>query len=299
MIYENLLDRIGFTPEDKKDYEKYKALSDGVTEAVAFDYMSGKISFNEALEKVKSLKNDKIGEYALNMLFFLDCTGYLYPEKYAQKGWSEALFVNAMRDLKSKLDECRDVMGCFGTFVPEWYEGFYVPCRVAPGRLQYDIKTHEDESVKLKNYEIKKGDLILNCHIPGSSYGPLLEKDCIESYKMAYELFKGQIRDKVLVIRCCSWLLFPAYQSLFGDKSNTYKFAEKFEIVESRYHERFLDGWRIFNQHPYDGTANLPRDTRMRRAFIDYIDNVPDSDKKYGAGLGYLLFDGESIITHR
>lgn len=289
MIAENLFDKIGFTDEMINEYEKYKNLINDKFEVLAKDTVMNNLNMLESCQKARAIM-PAIHEYTIDLMFILECTGYLLI-KYRQNNIPDDMFYNAMLDIYCKSLECIAVKKVFGIFVADWFGGFFKLSRLAFGRLQYEIATHNRDDMVVGSRKIQRGDLVLRCHI--SSLGPLLHNDCIDSYKMAYKYFKNQLKDDVLVVRCDSWLLMPDYMDLFKTASpNIYAFAKDYKIFEVDYTENFNIGWRIFGVDvDAKNTDNLPQNTKLQRGFIEYIKN----GGRFGNGKGMLFFDGENL----
>lgn len=292
MLVENLMDEIGFTAEEQREYYQYKNLVGNQTECSAEAYMHGKVSFQDALTEVHKLESDRLHPYTIDLLFLLDCTSYLL-EKYMTEGISKEVFVNTMKDIKYKLEECIRVKHRFGTFTIGWYEGFLCLRRIALGRLQYDISTYHGESITVCDYTMRQGDFCLGCHIPSS--GPLKPELCMESFQTAYEFFRDKLHHGILPIRCSSWLLYPPYREVFGKDSNTADFAGNFKILQSFHHEEFSDAWRVFGMELDGDIGKLPANTTMQRNFIDYM----KKGNCFGEATGLLLFDGKRVLTRQ
>ena len=291
---EKLLAEIGFAEEDIKEYKKYEELDGGKISALAKEYMNGIISYADAVEKAHTAN---MHEYTADLLFVVECASLL-EKKYEEKGIARERYIDAMRDIKYKLDECKIAKGVFGIFAIKWFEGYFALGRMVFGRLQYGFGGYDREPVTIKGYHIETGEFILACHIP--SGGPLKPEMCIESFKMAYEFFKDKLKDGILIIICSSWLLCPKYIGpVFPETSNTAAFAKYFEITEERNHDKFYESWRVFGVE-YDGNPdNLPTDTGMRRRFVEYIKANKDNPEPFGAATGIILFDGEKVLTQR
>lgn len=289
MLEKDLFIKIGFTEQMISECEKYKEFSENTIYPYAKLYMSDEIELNEILDKIHTLKSPDLHEYTIDLLFLLECVPFL-RDKYMQKNIPEDMFIDAMKDIKYKVDECLNLKKIFGTFVmADWYGGFLKLTRVAFGRLQFDINKFEEDDFQICNYTVKKGDFILNCHIPSS--GPLVSEDCYLSYKMAYNYFKNKLRDGILPIFCRSWLLYPAYLNFMDEKSNIVEFSKDYEIYGQCDHETFLNMWRIFGKE--DDIDNLPMETTLQKKFLTYM----KSGGKHGSGKGILLFDGNNILT--
>ncbi len=117
----------------------------------------------------------------------------------------------------------------------------------------------------------------------------------MESLDRAYTMFEDRLKDGVLPVWCRSWLLYPEYERVFGENSNTVKFARKFETTAIREFEEFDEGWRVFGADWGRELSELPCDTTLQRNFIEYIKN----GKPFGDGAGVLLYDGKTVLTKR
>ena len=291
---EKLLAEIGFAEEDIKEYKKNEELEGGKISALAKEYMNGIISYADAVEKAHTAN---MHEYTEDLLFVVECASLL-EKKYEDKGIVRERYIDAMRDIKYKLDECKIAKGVFGIFIVSWFEGYFALGRMVFGRLQYGVTIYDSEPVTIKGHNITPDEFRLACHIP--SGGPLKPEMCIESFKMAYEFFKDKLKDGILVITCHSWLLYPPYIGpVFPENSNTAIFAKYFEILETNSYDQLYGGWRIFGVE-YDGNIDeLPTDTGMRKRFVEYIKANKDNPTPFGGATGIILFDGEKVLTQR
>lgn len=295
MLIKNLMNEIGFTMGEQNEYYEYKNLIGSRMDSYAEDFMHGKISFNEALDAVHKFQSCELHQYTIDLLFVLECTSFLL-EKYESNGISKKIFIDTMKDIKYKLEECIKVKNIFGIFVVNWFEYYFYIKRIALGRLQYDISTYSGDEIKIKGYTIHEGDFVLRCHIPSS--GPLNSELCMESFKMAYNFFHDKLNNGILPIMCCSWLLYPQYREVFGEKSNIVAFASNFEIVYVQNKEKFDDMWRVFSVECDSSDINindLSSNTTMQRNFIQYM----KKGYSFGTATGVLLFDGENVLTQK
>jgi len=292
MLVEVIIEKIGFSAEQQKEYFEYKSLAGNKIFDFAKAYMKGEISFLEAIEKAHLLQNENLHKYTLNALFVIECMPFLL-EKYREKSVSEEIFINSMKDLKYKLDEAYRVYGVFGVEPITWYERFLDMRRFAFGRLQFNIDEFELDDVTLNGYTVKKGDFALACHIP--SAGPLKPEMCKESFNMAYNFFKDKAMNGILPVTCYSWLLYPPYKTVFGDNSNTGDFIKNFKVVDVQETLDFSDSWRVFGMN-FDGeVSKLPQDTTMQKSFVEYI----NQGGSFGCGYGLALLDGKNVLTRK
>ena len=286
MIEKSLLERLGFTDEDKKIILNAEKNNSSAIEKIAVDFWEKGASFPHCLKKVR--KTDKIlSPYTLDLLFILHLTSFL-KEEYIRRNISEEIYWDTVKDIKFKADECRAVYDTVGTFVAEWFEGFFRLTRFSFGRLQFDA-LNANEKIKAKTKTVEKGDFILSCHIPSGSR--LSYDECISAYKKAYEFFSDQFEGELAII-CISWLLYPEYKKIFDNCSNTKRFIEDYQIYKVKAQLTFEDAWRVFNTNDYSSVEALCNKTSMQRGFIEHIKNKG----KFGYAFGVLLFDGERVL---
>jgi len=290
MLKANFFVDVGMPDEMQQSYYQYDKLVGKEAETCACKFMRNNEDFQSVLDQLHQFSNKNVSVYTLDLMFLFSCTGYLYDD-YKARNVSDEIFINTMKDILYKTEECRKVKNVFGVFTIQWYEGFLKMQRFAFNRLQFDIWEKHTNEMAFGKYQITPDQFSLNCHIPSS--GPLDYDAVIQSYQMAYEFFKEKITDGILPIFCNSWLLYPLYKKIFKQNSpNITKFISDFKIYESDKSETFFDAWRIFGMD-YDGdTFHLPRKTRLQKGFIEYI----NSGGSFGTGKGVLLFDGKNPV---
>ena len=233
-----------------------------------------------------------VHRYSADMVFLLLCA---QPLKYVYKamGYSEELYTETVRDLLFKLRECHDVYGIWGTFVTEWFDKFYTCRRFKLGRMQFETRPYPCDEPFRDIY--KKGDTVVGCHIP--SCGPLTYESVIDSLKQAYDFYPEHRIDGVLPVYCHSWLMYPPYAGrIFPEGSNMCRFLHTFELVKVEEDRHFPDFFRIFNCDYDPATlADMPEDTGLRRRMKQFLTD----GNLMGSGFGFILFDGEKILTEQ
>ncbi len=227
----------------------------------------------------------EIHRMTVDMIFLILCTKPLFY-LYRQTGLGEELFWDTMCDLKYKLMECKAVYNVWGTFVTRWFRRFYLCERFKLGRLQYETVAFSCDAYR---DVLKKGDMVYNCHIPSS--GALTPDAVIDSLRCAHEFYKP--KGGVLPVVCYSWLLYPPHKNVFPAESNLLKFAQMFDVIESKISADNDDFWRIFHCKYGTDLKSLPRDTKLQQNFVAYL----EQGNSMGLGLGVLLFDGETILN--
>ncbi len=224
---------------------------------------------------------------SIDMVFLLLCAAPLY-ERYRKAGLSDKIYYETLGDLRCKLLECWQNRGIWGTFVTWWYPGFYQMTRFALGRLQYERIEFPYDGYKGL---IKKGDTVINCHIPSS--GALSPESVLDSLRQAYAFYAADRKNGLLPVYCSSWMLSPIHKELYPKGSNLLAFYELFDTVESRIDEANSNFWRIFGMsYSPDTLGNAPEDTTLRRNFKRHL----LAGNCMGSARAILLFDGERIV---
>ena len=269
----------------------------------------GKIKNDEEIKSIiEGLKNHmligevdrKIKEYSdtkmLNAfevsLAVICATGYIFKTRYKEKGIDEEIFWASMQDIRYKVNECKKCYDVWGISCFKWYDGYYEAARFELGRLQYERWKFEQASYSSGSTTIKKGDFIVNTHIPSS--GPLFPDKVIESLELAYDFMHYKIDGKMFIM-CKSWLLYPAYKPLFKPGSNIRKFIDLFDIFDTVKDDSFTFGCaNVFNTIDENNIDSLPQNTSLQRNFVEYMrSKEPD----YGRGYGMIVLDNGKIIN--
>lgn len=219
----------------------------------------------------------RINEYTTDLLIYLCLTGHA-KQVYEEHGLSEELFKNTMLDLRYKLEECKAVKGVIGTFVVPWFGGFFDLHRFAFGRLQFEVMPFE------KNYEKDDKKLtpqskVINVHIPRTGT-PLSPDLCEAAFAEAESFFANEV-DKNVAFVCHSWLLYPENKNILSPHTNTYKFMERFDIIESEDDKDGNDLWRLFDTDERN-PDRLPATSSMRNAYISHLKNGGRVGSGYG-----------------
>ena len=148
-------------------------------------------------------------------------------------------------------------------------------CLFTLGRLQY-----EPISSPLDYKDIvKKGDKIINVHIPSGS--PLRTEEVYDSFDKAYEFF-GAEGD--IIFTCHSWLLYPPHYEVFPEGSNLRAFYELWDVV--RQEESEEDFWRVFYKEPNISLSEIIPKTSLEKRMLDHL----KSGGSMGAGQAFIVY---------
>ena len=233
----------------------------------------------QSFEEIDNLSSEmKEHSYTMSMLLLMLSAKPL-KNKYIDKGISVDLYWDSMKDLCYKLNECHNVYGIWGTFVRDWFPGFYQMTRFTLGRMQYEYEVFSLDIVSINGITIKSGDKVIVMHIPSS--GSFTKEERLESYHKAKEFYSKEFNNQPIPVVCDSWLLYPAYKNVFPEHSNIRGFIDDFSYIYERTEEEFLDAWRIFGNTDNKSPKNWQKTTSLQRAFAEYF------AKGGKAGIGY------------
>ncbi|MBQ7714533.1 MAG: DUF5596 domain-containing protein [Clostridia bacterium] len=231
---------------------------------------------NDAVLSARELK-DK--EYDFILLFNLCTAMYSYPV-YEAKGLSRKVWHDTMEDYRFKLNECRRMYGEWGTFV-NWFGRFFTADCITFNRLEFELESAA-EDLATDELTVRKGQLVVNVHIPSNEKIPLSKEECDKSYHLAAEYFAPYFGDEPIIFMCGSWLLHEAMKDFLPEDSNILRFASEY-VIASRW-DSTEDLWRIFYIKDYDGNPeNLPEETSLQRGYKKHLMD----EKMPGAALGY------------
>lgn len=208
-----------------------------------------------------------LNEYTAELLTYICLTPQL-KKYYIANNISLDIYKTTVMDLKYKLEECKLVYGIKGTFVVEWYPGFFELRRFGMGRLQFQIRKMPQDYEK-DGKKISAGANVIEVHIPRSGE-PLTEEACMASYLAAKEFFKDQVADDPCPFVCNTFLLYPENESFVPKHTNTYRFMKSYDVFRVEVDRARKNLWRLFDTQEQN-VDKLPADTSMRRAFVDHL----------------------------
>jgi hypothetical protein len=129
---------------------------------------------------------------------------------------------------------------------------------------------------------LKAGDYLLDMHIPGG--GGFTPEKCRESMAGAVAFFSRHFPEQPFVgLGCMSWILNPDIAEIYRPDSNMVLWQREMYLFPIMCSGR--DGlFFLFARDDID-PATAPRDTSMRRAFLDWI----ESGRHLKAGGAFML----------
>lgn len=289
MWCEEFMSRLSF-PDDAAEYIKNEDFQNTAIKAAAKRFYYEGAPMNDTLFLLRRVKNENTHIYTAQLLFVIACAEFL-KKSYEELKLPEDIYWDTMNDVKCKLIECKAVHNIWGTFEPEWYNGFFRLKRFALGRLQFEKALFEWDDYTKHGYTVHKGDWVYNFHIPSNGQ-PLTQNAVLNSFRRAYDFFAADRNSDIMPIICKSWLLFPGHREYLPENSNIVKFGSMFDIFKAMYPAGFPDAWRVFGKD-YNGDASqMPAETTLQRAILSWL----QQGNGIGSGYGILLFDGENIL---
>ena len=130
---------------------------------------------------------------------------------------------------------------------------------------------------------LQHGDPVLDLHIPKTK--DLTEADCRASFQQAAEFFAWQYPDRPARASFChTWFFTPQLQTLLPPESSIVRFQREFYLYPHAGGPDFL--WSFVFGEKYPDPATAPRDTRLRRAVLDWLAE------------GKELFDLPGVLFH-
>lgn len=70
-------------------------------------------------------------------------------------------------------------------------------------------------------------------------------------------------------------------------------FIDLFDVVGNSYTQSFDNCWRFFNCNYSGNPQDLPNNSSLQNAFINHL----KQGGKHGEGFGYLVYDGNTVLT--
>ncbi len=225
-----------------------------------------------------------IHPYTGGLLLYL-CLADTLLAHYRSAGHSDALFWNALADLSYKLEECRLVHGINGSFVAQWFAGFFKLERFAFGRLQFEPYLLK-KPCTCRGIPLPVGAKAIAVHIPRT--GTRLDHDLVkEAYETARDFYKDEFGGSPVVFSCSSWLLYPWNLEILSPTSNLRAFIEDYEIVRSGDYPDYSSLWRLFDCNYTGDPDALPQNSSLRRAYAARVKRGEPT----GYGVGFFLMD--------
>lgn len=276
MSIEELIDKIGFNKEERtfceqliKKYNKNKNY-----QKISNDFVKGKITIEDALQLLDGEASKGGDDHrSLYLIFILQNCPRAY-KKYQKLGVEEEIINDTFNDIKIKVNECKRVEGICGLSRPWWFMSLFEATIFKLGRFQYALSEFLTDYYEKEGTVIIKGTPIIDLHIPESDE-KMDDEARKKSYSMAYDFFRKfypeYFHGKYLPITCNTWLFFDKNVDFLDEDSSIVRFSREFDIIEKCETDYFYADFYVFGSAYRGEVENYPRETRLQRAYADWI----------------------------
>ena len=222
--------------------------------------------------------NTSCDDGKINLLYFLFFCEEL-EKKYKKSGIPERVMLDTLGDIAIWTRVWSELMGELYLGELNWLKRHLKMKLFRLGRLQFCISPSEfDIDVK----EIKKGDKIIEIHIPEGE--PLSPQECINSIDEARRFFSRFFPEyEYKLFTCHSWLLDRSLSEFLSPSSNILQFADLFRVVRRDTSDALLGyifKWGIRR----DELGNCP----TRSSFAEKIKAAALDGRAFYECLGYI-----------
>jgi hypothetical protein len=133
------------------------------------------------------------------------------------------------------------------------------------------MAVRQEVTVKKQDWELRlqPGDQVLAMHIPEGK--DMTVEDCGESMRQATEFFPRYFPERPFeALVCSSWIFNTQLEEILGPKSNLVGYMRELYLYPIRSNGKagFYFVWYTEDVDP----KTAPRDTRLRRAYLDYLE---------------------------
>ncbi|MBR5899941.1 MAG: hypothetical protein IKZ38_00945 [Clostridia bacterium] len=230
-------------------------------------------------------KQKGVDEYPAQLIFYLALTKPL-KKHYEKQNLPLSSYTGVINDLKYKAKECFLIYKIWGTFVSGWHEGFFKLKRFNFGRLQFEMLPFNKLFKHFESEFLPADTPVINVHIPRN--GQSLNSELVgEAYKTASDFYRDKLNANPVIFVCESWLLYPKNLQVLSQNSNIRKFISNYQIILSQDYPDYSEVWRLFDCKYTGNAKDLPADSSLRRAYINWISN----GEPIGFGLGVYFYD--------
>lgn len=185
------------------------------------------------------------------------CADKMYS-RYADIGIDDKIFFDTIDDLRIWCEN----NGNKGLKNYRWLKN-HLSCELFKiGRLQYQMYTCENKSLKYDLLPFDFGEKVIYIHIPQGER--LVYSDCVESIKMAKKFFADYFPEyEYRFFFCESWLIYGENWRFMERSSNILQFSTLFDVAysvddDSQAIERIF-GKRKINRKKYSEATSLQR----------------------------------------
>lgn len=231
-------------------------------------------SFYNELKKQRALNGSTIEQYdktcddgklnLISFLYFCENTAKYYKQKHIPK----KILVDTLKDIVTWTVEWSDIKGRLYLGELAWLTRHLSGKLFKVGRLQFCMAGAEHD---ISQYGIKKGDNVLEIHIPKG--GRLDKKEVQESIARAKVFFAKYFGEYSYgYFTCHSWLLDETLKKYLPHDSNIIKFGEMFDKTSSDKSNaviRYVFRWDTNEENLAHAVSNSNFAKKIQNAVLD------------------------------
>lgn len=210
--------------------------------------------------------------------------------RYLAAGYPEALYWDAMKDVKHKMEETHEIYGIWGVYCGWWLEKLIRLTCFCLGRLQFEIIPSEFQYT-LAGHTLRPHDPVVNVHIP--SFGKLGYEDVLDAYSRAAAFFGHLFPDGAVWFHCETWILYPQVNALLP-AGNMKRFSADFDVVHACIDPAQDDRYRVFMLPADVPVEEYPVKNALQRDLKAWLLD----GNTMGVGFGLFLWKDGRIVPH-
>lgn len=185
-----------------------------------------------------------------------------------QKGIPEQILIDTMREVKRHTRKyTENGQEKLGIFTIKWIGTVLSGRLFCLERLEFEMKEAKDD---ISEYNVNKGDPVLNVHIPRTNT-PIDKESVDRSFESAASFFPAFFKNfEYKGFTCHSWLMDPTLRTLLPPSSNIVMFLDRFDIVSSKESDSALK--LVFDKNAtYENINTYKAKTSLQKAVIDHV----------------------------
>ena len=266
-------------------YEILSSLDDkDIEEILSYYKRTEEYDFRGMSEFAKSLSE----KYQIHLfsvyLFIITLVVPRLKEFYKRTGVSDEIAYDTLHAITYKHRWTRGIFGVDGVRGWGWYKIVLEGKVLKIGRFEYETSEFLYDEYRKNENVIRKGEPVLNIHIPDSKE-PLTKEVRQESYLKAKEFYSSRFNGKPIPFVCFSWLTCPYNEQLVERTSNIIDFMHDFDIIKVEDFEDFNAVSPFVFNHVHVELDTMPQETSLQRNIKKYL----LEGKKLGRGYGIFF----------
>ena len=210
-------------------------------------------------------------------------------EKYEKAGYSDELFYDTVDYLRSKMYNAYRVFGTWGIFEEPDFSKIFTLEQFGFGRISFELGK-STVTAEINGQKVAHGQKVIVCHFPTVDMPS--PEECRESFKKAYEFFRGEFPSETICFTCTSWMLYSAHKDFIEKDHPVHTVMDCFRVVSEKAYRSNPDYWCIFKRfYKKNDKEELFIDTPLEIEYDKYI----KAGHSMGRGTGIFFYDGKDF----